>query len=229
MSKAPRPDTGPPADPSALAGDIERREKRTPSPLRQAARTTGNAVTVVAHEVRNAPARGWLLAERVAALAARAGETRVALSDVIQAMWELAENSEANVLHVVNGPLGPERTNMKLSPKELRARAEAARGEAPRPGAAGESETHFAAEGDSEDTASDGTDDSASAGPRVRMQTGGMLSSDEAVMVELDVPERHLDAVIAKLEAMGLATEELGKQLRGLPSHALPLRGGKRR
>lgn len=218
MSKAPRPDTGPPADPSAPAGDIERREKRTPSPLRQAARTTGSAVTVVAHEVRNAPARGWLLAERVAALAARAGETRVALSDVIQAMWELAENSEANVLHVVNGPLGPERTNMKLSPKELRAQAEAARGEAPRPGVAGESETHFAAEGDS-----------AGEGPRVRMQTGGMLSSDEAVMVELDVPERHLDAVIAKLEAMGLATEELGKQLRGLPSHALPLRGGKRR
>lgn len=218
MSKAPRPDTGPPADPSVTAGDIERREKRTPSPLRQAARTTGSAVTVVAHEVRNAPARGWLLAERVAALAARAGDTRVALSDVIQAMWELAENSEANVLHVVNGPLGPERTNMKLSPKELRAQAEAARGEAPRPGAAGESETHFAADGDA-----------AGEGPRVRMQTGGMLSSDEAVMVELDVPERHLDAVIAKLEAMGLATEELGKQLRGLPSHALPLRGGKRR
>ena len=35
--------------------------------------------------------------------------------------------------------------------------------------------------------------------------------------------------VYAELEAMGLATEELGKQLRGLPSHALPLRGGKRR
>lgn len=226
MSKDPRPETGPFADPSAPAGDIERRENRQPSTLRRAARSTGNAVAVAAHEVRNAPARGWLFAERVAALAARAGDTRVALSDVIQALWELAENSEANVLHVVNGPLGPERTNMRLSPKELRAQAEGAGGAAQRPGATGESETHYAADGADERT--DGETDS-DAGPRVRMQTGGMLSSDEAVMVELDVPERHLDAVIAKLEAMGLATEELGRQLRGLPSHALPLRGGKRR
>lgn len=219
MSRDPRPETGPPADPSAPAGDIERRENRQPSTLRRAARSTGNAVAVAAHEVRNAPARGWLLAERVAALAARAGDTRVALSDVIQALWELAENSEANVMHVVNGPLGPERTNMRLSPKELRAQAEAAGDGAQGAGAMGESETHYASDGE---TAPD-------AGPRVRMQTGGMLSSDEAVMVELDVPERHLDAVIAKLEAVGLATEELGRQLRGLPSHALPLRGGKRR
>lgn len=219
MSKDPRPETGPFADPSAPAGDIERRENRQPSTLRRAARSTGNAVAVAAHEVRNAPARGWLFAERVAALAARAGDTRVAMSDVIQALRELAENSEANVMHVVNGPLGPERTNMRLSPKELRAQAEGAGGAAQRSGAMGESETHYAADGETD----------SDAGPRVRMQTGGMLSSDEAVMVELDVPERHLDAVIAKLESMGLATEELGRQLRGLPSHALPLRGGKRR
>lgn len=225
MSTDPRPDTGPPADPSAGGEELARREDRQPSPLRQAARSTGNAVAVVAHEVRNAPARGWLLAERVAALAARAGDTRVVLSDVIQALWDMAENSEANVLHVVNGPLGPERTNMRLSPKKLRAQFEGARGEASQAGATGESETHFAADGGAEQSGEDAAD----AGPRVRMQTGGMLSSDEAVMVELDVPERHLDAVVAKLEAMGLATEELGRQLRGLPSHALPLRGGKRR
>lgn len=217
MSTEPDTNAEPQAEPPPPAGEprhsdaLSRREGAQLSTLRKAARSTGNAVNVVAHEVRNAPARGWLLAERVTALAARAGDARVAMSDVIGALWELAENSEANVLHVVNGPLGPEKTNMKVSPKALRAQAANA-------GRADWSDTH-------EDPDARAADE----GPVVRMQTGGMLSSDEAVMVELEVPERHLEAVIARLEAAGLATEELGRQLRGLTSHALPLRSGRRR
>lgn len=211
MSKKPQP-----------SDEVDRRRRAQLTTLQKAARTTGNAVGVVAHEVRNAPARGWLLAERVTALAARAGDTRVALSDFITALWELAENSEANILHVVNGPLGPERTNMTLSPKALRAEAEA---RAAGNGADGTrsdwSETH--------EVPGDDPDGDADSGPRVRVQTGGMLSSEEAVMVELDVPERHLNAVLARLEAAGFATEELGRQLRGLAQHALPLRSGRRR
>lgn len=191
---------------SRRGGGIARRDDHAPI-----ARAAGRTAGLVVREFRNAPARGWLLAERVAAVAARVSDSGSAMADVLVAVWELAENSEATVRHVVNGPLGQERTDMTISPAAVRADLEGRR----RPGE--ESETHVGAGRDGRNGSGEST---------VVLQTGGMLTSDEAILVEIEVPERRLERVLTRLEAAGVATEELRRQLAGLPAHALPLRPG---
>ena len=207
-----------PREPAPGAGDgIERRRaaELEDAPL---ARAAGRAVGRVLREVRNAPARGWLLAERLGAVAARANESRAAAADVLGALWELAENSEATVRHVASGPLGQERTEYTISPAAVRAR-----GGTPGAGDAEhrEADTHYEHD---EPRVHATREDS-----KVVLQTGGLLSSNEAVLVEVEIPESRLELLLARLEAAGVATAGLRDQLRGLPSHALPLRDPRRR
>ncbi|WP_333619305.1 hypothetical protein [Dietzia sp.] len=182
------------------------------------ARAAGRAVGRVLRELRNAPARGWLLAERLGAVAARANESRAAVADVLGALWELAENSEATVRHVASGPLGQERTEYTISPATIRNR-----GGSQGAGGAGQRDpgTHYAP---GEPHVHATREES-----KVVLQTGGLLSSDEAVLVEVEIPESRLELLLSRLEAAGVATAGLRDQLRGLPSHALPLRDPRRR
>lgn len=167
------------------------------SPARAAARAVPRAAAAMRREVALLPARSWLLAERVAVMSARATDVGDAVSELLETVWEMASESEARIRHVQNTPLGPEHTKWVLSPK---VEALIAAGLPPE-----EAQLARAAE------------------PMVTMQTGGLLSSQEAVAIEVDVPESKMLDVIQRLEKLGTAGRELAGQLAALPAHALPL------
>lgn len=167
------------------------------SPARAAARAVPRAAATVAREVALLPARSWLLAERAAVMSARTFDLGDAVSELLETVWEMAAESEARIRHVQSTTLGPEHTSWVLSPK---VEALIAAGLPPE-----EAQWVRASE------------------PMVTLQTGGLLSSREAVAIEVDVPETKLMDVIQRLEKLGAAGRELAGQLAALPGHALPL------
>lgn len=180
--------------------DLARTRSAEIAPARAAARALPAAAAAIAREVSLLPARGWLLAERVDALTARTRDAGTAVSALLEQVWELAAHSEARVRHIQHTALGPERTEWVLSPQ---VEALIARGVPP---------AEAQAARDSE--------------PMVTLQTGGLLSSHEAVALEVDLPESRVSTIIEALERVGSAGRDLAAQLKALPGHALPLRPG---
>lgn len=178
--------------------DIARTTSSALRPARALARAVPTAVATIAREITLLPARGWLFAERVDALTARTRDAGAAVSALLEEAFELAAHSEARIRHMQSTTLGIEHTDWVLSP---RVEALIAKGIPPE-----EAAMHRHSE------------------PMVTLQTGGLLSSDEAIALEVDVPESGLARIVSALEAAGAAGRELAAQLNAIPGHALPLR-----